>query len=376
MKNKKLWIIAGIVAVAAIAFGYVMYKGRPVQTGEKPTIRIAQMLPLTGDKAVFGTTSAAVAEMFIAEWREKNPNAKYNYEIVYENVQTPAEATTGLNRLASLKEVDATYTFITGLSLALSPVTEKNKIVHLSYSLDDHAAIGEYNYILKPDVGAAMEKLLEHLYDIGKRKIALIVASDGGPAANGKEFMNVFSKQNKIAMVGEPHYINTGEKDFRILLQKIKNSGADAIVYMAVPPEADILIFQARQMNLGIDITGYHTINMVKDKKTVEGMWNIDEPLINPDFAKRIMSAAKTETTYYSEHTWTILSVLFAAFESAPAKPGFKPAAIDVAKQIPIVARGMQNPMGTLGVDADGNVVLPAPTVQKIVNGKIMTMVK
>lgn len=54
---------------------------------EKTVIKIVALYPMSGDAAIYGDASRKVAEAFLSEWKTNNPNAKYEYNVHFEDVQ-------------------------------------------------------------------------------------------------------------------------------------------------------------------------------------------------------------------------------------------------------------------------------------------------
>jgi len=369
---KKIFAALGIVVViAAIAFAFV----RRAPAGEKPVIRIVQMLPLSGDMAVFGTVARDVSEMFLADWRAANPNAKYNYEIIYEDIQmSPAMAATAMRRLTSGGgRVDATFTVLSGAALAISPIAEEKKIIQVSWTSDPRTGVGEYNFRMVSDWNVAMRKLIAKLVADGHRKVAVVAAGDAGSQAFVPIFIEELGKQDVLRLAGSPHTVNPDERNFGILLQRIKSEGADSIVLQALSPISDIFITQARRANLGITITGYQSIGAIADKKITEGMWGYDDAKPDHEFSERVNAITGKQGTYYSEYVYAMLQVLVGAFELA-GEEGRRPNPALVAKSMPLAARGTESPFGRLRALDDGTILLPEPTLQKIVGGKSITV--
>ncbi|MDD3668696.1 MAG: ABC transporter substrate-binding protein [Alphaproteobacteria bacterium] len=376
MTKKIIYLIAGCIAAVALVLLALHFKPQaPVHPNDKPVVRIALILPMTGDAGIYGQVAQKVSDMFLSDFRAAHPDAKYNYEVLCEDAQLSAQkAVLAFKRLHALYKLDAVGGIFSSFALAINPTAEQEKVIQLVWAVDPRAGAGDYNLRMSSNVNVIAKKIADKLVRDGSKKVAVVIANETANIVYGEAFVNELAKRDGIKIVGKPHYFNPGERDFRILLYKIKNAGADTIVLMSLPPENGIFIRQAREIGLNLPITGFQTINTVSDKTLVEGMWNYDHVKADPAFAQRVMRIANVDGTYYSEYIYGLLSVLTAAFEAAPANAGAKPVPLDVVKTIPVVAKGMKTPFGTLDVDENGEILFPPLTLQKIVNGASVTI--
>ena len=85
------WLLALCMILALMACKEE--KKESAQVKAKPVVRFAALYPLSGDGAQYGETAQKVAKMFFDDFNQKNPQAKYDYQVIFEDVQWSAAKT-------------------------------------------------------------------------------------------------------------------------------------------------------------------------------------------------------------------------------------------------------------------------------------------
>ena len=365
MRNKKLWIIIGVVAIVTAVFAF-MPRHAPVD--DKPVVRIAALYPMTGDAALFGEASRKVVESFMKEWEANNPDARYRYEVRFEDVQMSTQkAITAVQRMAARNRADAVIGLLSAQALAVNPIVNRNQIISLFYTLDPATSAGDYVFRLATDVELAIDKLILRLQKQGIKKIALVAVNDVSNNILYDEIVRQIGAQDKITL-GPVFRINPGERDFIMIIQRIKQSDADMLVLQALPPEADVFFAAIRNSGLEIPVSAYQTLGMLADKSLAEGMWEISDVTASPEWIEKHSEILGGTNTYYSEATYTMLNILINAWENADAEPGQKPTPESVAQSIKSHTAGLETPLGILQTDDNGDILMNV-TVREIRDG-------
>ncbi|MCL1892312.1 MAG: ABC transporter substrate-binding protein [Alphaproteobacteria bacterium] len=366
--NKKLWIIIAVIAiVAAIALAFSPRRA-PMPASDKPVVKIAALYPMSGDAAIYGDASRKVIEAFLSEWESNNPNARYKYEVHFEDVQLSTQkAVTAMQRIALNDEADAIMNILSSISLAINPITDKYRIININYTLDPATSSGDYAFRLATDVKLAIGKLVSRLQNQGVKKIALVASNDVSGNILYEEIIRQMKAQDKVAL-GPTFRINPGEKNFDVIIQKIKQSDADMLILEALPPESDLFFIAMKRNNLRIPATAYQTLGTLKDKSLAEGMWEINDVSASPEWIEKYSKVLGGTDTYYSDATYTMLNVLINAWEKADTEPGQRPTKESVVKSMKKNTAGLKTPLGTLQTDEEGDILMSI-VVREIQNG-------
>lgn len=367
MKKKLL----AILVIVIIIFGAwkIFNQTQNLEASDKPTIKIVALYPMTGDGAVYGETAKKVAGKFMSDWEAAHPNAKYKYEIVYEDMQiSPQRAIIAANRHISAGDTDVFLSILSSVSQALNPVAEKNKIITLSFALDPSASKGFYNFRIGMDVTQGTLKLLNKMEQMGVKRVSVVNAVETSSEILATDILQQLKVQNKISVVGT-HKFNPGERDFGLLVQKIAQEKPDMIILETNPPESDLFLTAIKKHKIKIPVTGWQFIEVVQNKELAEGMFGVDPVSADEMFLKEFSQELDGNVTYYSEYTYLMLSVITNAFEKTEPTNNQKASTKELAQAILNETNGLKTPLGKLNIDSEGSILLPS-VIHKVVNGK------
>ncbi|MCL2737629.1 MAG: ABC transporter substrate-binding protein [Alphaproteobacteria bacterium] len=368
MRKKKLLIIIGLVAAAVSAFVLVP-RGADKSDDGRPVVRVVMLYPMTGDMAAFGDVNRRVIDAFMPEWKAQNPDAKYRYEIIWEDVQfSTARAVTIMHRFARNQRADAVVSIFSGMALAINPIINRHRIINLNYTLDPATSDGDFAFRLTLDMEAAIDKLLSRVQAQGVNKIAVIGGSD---VANTILYDTIVRQANArdTLTLGPTFRIRPGEQNFDVMVRQIRQSGAGMVVMQLMPPDSDRFITAMRRNNLNIPVTGQQTIGLVTDKSLVEGMWEVRDVTATPEWLDRFGGVLGRTDTYYAEATYMMINILVNAWEMADAAPGEKPTPEAVAESMIRNTAGLRTSLATLRTDDDGNILVPT-VIREIRDGR------
>ncbi len=369
---KKL-IIAVLIIVAIGAILLLSNKPSNAPIGDKPTVKIAALFPMTGDAGVYGQISQKVSKMFLDEFNKNNPKAKYNYEVIFEDVQlSSAKAVSALKKVVHIDKADAIMSVQSSVALVINPEAEKNKIIQLSFASDPAVAKGEYNFRIGADIKQVVDMTIARMKKQGIKKVsAVILVGDVASYITGKAFEEQMKKEKDIEL-GSVSLVNFTDKNFDVIIEKIKKENSDMILLEALPPVSDLFLRRMKMLNLNIPVTGAWTLASLSDKSLAEGMWAFDDAVTDPVFEKKFQETiGATGGTFYSEYTYAILTVLTNAWENTPSEPGKKPTSEEVVKTMMKKTKGLKSSLGTLDIDQEGNVTLQG-VIKTIKNGNFI----
>lgn len=337
----------------------------------KPIVKFAALYPLSGDGAQYGQTAQEVYKMFMEDFHKNNPNSKYNYEVIFEDVQwSAAKTATAMQKVVYADKVSAVFAITSSQGLVINPIAEQNKVIQLSYAVDSKVAEGEYNFTISTSISKIADMTISKMKENNVKKVAFITLSND--IASVKVADNIISKleENDMESVGQ-YMINSEEKDFTIMLEKIKSSSPDMIVFESLPPTADLVLRRMKIMGIEIPVTGIWTMTSLNDKSLADGFWFVDDGEATPDFVERYEQRVGTKGTHYGEYLYTILTVLTNAFENTQSKEGNIPDTAEVIKTMMKQTKGLKTALGTLDINENGEIGLSG-TYKKMENGKVI----
>ena len=340
------------------------------EQSNKPVVKIAFLYPMSGDGAMFGYTAQKVSDWYLSEFEKNNPNAKYKYRAIFEDAQWSASKTATLaNKVITVDNADAMLSMTSSQGMVMNPIAEQNKVIQLSFAADPKAAQGDFNFRIATSAKNVVERTFKYMKKNNMKTFSTVVlTSDAGSVAVVDEFKRVAS-ENKNVKMKSAYSINPGDKNFDVMLAKIKKESPDILVVEALPPESDLFLRAMYRANVKIPVTGIWTIPALTDKSVAEGMWYVDDATATPEFMKQFERVIGGKATNYGEFAYTMLNVLTNAWENADAESGQKPAPENVVKSIMKNTNGLKTPLGTLTIENDGSIALPG-VMKQIKNGE------
>lgn len=256
--NKKAWIW-GLVATVVLGGAWVI-ASRNGGSHDTGPIKIGFIGPLTGDAASFGETEKNATQMAVNAVNAGGGINGKEVDVIYEDGRCTGEgATSAINKLIS---VDHVQVILGGAcsaeTLAAAPIAEQNKVILFSAFSSNPAITNAGDYIFRDSPSDADVARLDAntIINGGYKKVALI--SENSDYAQGvRQIMIDAFKSADVAAVLDQNFIS-GTTDFRDVVLKIKQSGADVIY---VNPASSgktgaLLVKQLRQADVTTPVHG------------------------------------------------------------------------------------------------------------------------
>lgn len=321
----------------------------------KPVVKIGMMLPLSGDFAAYGDATKRAIQMV----KEDTVDAKNYYDFVLEDSGTDsAKAPSIIRKMVFTDKINAVMGYISSTAMVVAPIANENKIPSLFFVAAPEASLGEYNFRLYPAVPIGTKMLADKIKSENKKNVAVVYQNV--PAMNYlvMEMLPVL-KQNLKVVLNENFLPD--EKNFFVLLQKIKKAKPDYIILEGMPPSLDIFMKQLHDNNINIPVTGYQTIGMMNTLDGNDGMWDVDSARATQEFFDRYQKMGGTDNLYYADYVYTMLMALVNGFENASPD--------NMAEFIAAAAQA-KSPIGDLTVTANKDLGITKHIYQQVVNGK------
>lgn len=338
-------------------------KKESAQTDNRPVVKIGVLYPMSGDAAFLGDSAQKAANLFFKEF--DRANAKYKYELVWEDSQAnPAKGVMAARKLIDYDHVDIIFDLYSSVAVAVSPITNEKKTLHLTFAQDREISTGFYNWRVVTSTKKTGEKMLSALKKRNLLNVVSVVENTAGTLSLYSGFEKAAG--NDKDMMVETNNVNPGERDFNLLLQRIKNKKPDAIVVLLHTPEIDIFMRQAKTNEINIPIVGIQSFTFLKEKSLAEGSWFVDVAMADKDFLERYKISSGDDITNFAENFYTLLQVTTTIYESFDKRE--KPTHEEFIAQIPVV-NGIISPIGRLVVDKEEQNVDSEASVRAIKNG-------
>ena len=332
------------------------------QANAKPVIKIGVMYPLSGDGAAFGDAAKNDAEMFFAEFNKK-PH-KFDYKVIFEDNQYKlAKQATLTQKLINVDKVDVLVSVMSNFGAVVSPLAEQHKILHFSVATDPAVSKGFYNMITSSNPAGEADVMYRQLLKEGAKKVDIVVVNATGPESMVDYFEKRVAQDNQIK-IGQTFHVNAEEKDFRIMLYKIKESAPDYILVQLAMPTIDIFLKQYRESGIKIPVTGIESFTYLQNRELAEGMWYADAAPATDDFVKKYQAKTGKTATDYAEYLDFILQMITFGYEGVGTT--------DRAKVIDYIqnnSEGEITAVGKITTEPDG-ILNGQPVIKTIINGE------
>lgn len=254
--SKKIW--AGLVIIFVIVVFGLLISNRQPDSAE--SIILGATFPLTGEVASYGQKAKKGIELALDKINAAGGLLGKQVEVDFQDDKNDKkEAVSIINKFASIDKYPVVFGSAgSGVSLAICPITNKNKIIQIS-SISSSALLstqgGDYFFRTVPADDQQAEILAEYVIKSGLKKIALVYTNNswGKPLAEG--FKEKFITSGGEVLVEEG--IQENSNDFRTILSKIKQiDGLEAIVSPTYPKEGGVLVRQAKELGLTLKLFG------------------------------------------------------------------------------------------------------------------------
>ena len=219
------------------------------------TIKLGVAGPHSGDLASYGIPTVKAAELVVKEVNAKGGVLGKQVELLVEDdVCKPEVATNTATKLVSEK-VDVVLGHIcSGATKAALGIYKDSKIIAMSPSATNPALTqsGDYPNFFRTIASDDAQAKLEVDFALKVLKVKKVaVLHDKGDYGKGlAEFAKGFLEQAPQAEVVLYEGITPGAVDYSAVVQKIKRSGAEAVIFGGYHPEASKIVSQMRKKRM------------------------------------------------------------------------------------------------------------------------------
>ncbi len=219
------------------------------------TIKLGVAGPHSGDLASYGIPTVKAAELVVNDINAKGGVLGKQVELLVEDdVCKPEVATNTATKLIS-KNVDIVLGHIcSGATKAALGIYKDSNIIAMSPSATNPGLTQSGDYpnfyrtIASDDAQARLE--VDFALDVLKLKKIAVLHDKGDYGKGLAEFAKGFLEKDPRAEVVLYEGITPGAVDYTAVVQKIKRSGAEAVIFGGYHPEASKIITQIRKKRM------------------------------------------------------------------------------------------------------------------------------
>ncbi|MCW5711252.1 ABC transporter substrate-binding protein [Shinella sp.] len=258
LTRRTLCLSTAILSLAALAPGLA----GEAKADEAP-IKLGIVAPMSGPNARYGAFSMHGAELAVKEINDAGGVNGHKIELYNADSQgTPVEGVSATRRLIDQDEVDFVIGDVSSsVTLAMQPVAEDAGVLLLNAASSNPkitygAGVGGFKWTYRnypTDENRAYVVAKYAAEERGFTKFAVLsVDSDYGRSAI--EFTKKYLPEFKGEILSEDYY-KEGEVDFRSVLAKIRDGGAEAIIMYGLADTTPIVARQMVELGLAGKVT-------------------------------------------------------------------------------------------------------------------------
>lgn len=327
------------------------------QAEDRPVVTLGATLPLTGDISFFGTGIKNSLSMAL----EDAGNTKYRYKLLLEDDQGMAsKAVAAFYKLTEVDKTNVVISTTSPMALALAPLVRRKGVLHLGLASDSSYADGKFNFNVWPAPGIPAGKLVQQFQKRNIKRVALMGLEHAWPRADFAAIVNLAKVAGIEVVLHE--YFTPGETNFRPLLGRFRNSGADIGVLVSFSPEIDVFTRQYRELQINIPLTSEWAFEASKEPNLYEGFWFVNLDSAGDDYREKYKKRFGFVPYAQMELGDIFVKLIVKAFEGAGDGKSI-PTTQSVAAEL-LKIQNEPSVLGSIGINSYG--VLVAPYVVKI----------
>ena len=270
----KILITTIIIAIISTVIIYVTHENSSI-ISSKPTIKIGVTLPLTGNLASLGQSSKDSLELAMNKLNKSK--LRYNYKLIIEDDQfKPIVGSTNTQKLINVDKVSALLSFGSPVGNAVTSISEKYSIPHINgFASDPNVANGKFSYIHYTPAKEDVDLFIKVLQ---KKNIQRITILEQANNPGSKSIIDELKLKTSITniKIDEIISVNGGDRDFRTILSKLRDSKTQLLVLIITTPELEIFTKQFYDFKIKIPITSIEAFEFSDQLQLFEGNWYIN----------------------------------------------------------------------------------------------------
>lgn len=364
MPESKKWggVVLGIIVIVLIALGIWQGTNHQSLTG---SIKIGVVTQLTGGVAFIG--EGVMNAMLLA--RENLGKTKYSYELIFEDDQLdPKKTSTAANKLINIDRVDVIVSDSSGSGNVVTPIAERSKVVHIGIASDANIAKGDYNFIHWTPPSEEGGVFVKELQKRNIKKLAMFNLNQQGVAAIAGDLKEKL-KGTDISVVTEQMF-NFGERDFRSIIMKAKQSKPEIYLLLAFSPELEMLARQIKEVGITTPLTSIESFELTEQVDLFEGEWYVNAAEPTGKFIDQYNKKTGKNPVMGTANAYDVFNLIVAAAEKIESST--KPTTKEIAEEL-MKINSFTGALGDLSVNEEG-IVISKAVVRVIKDGRPVTI--
>lgn len=285
---------------------------------DKHALKIGAALPLTGDIASYGKSAQNGINLALEEVN-KDPNSKVKLEVDFQD--TKGDIQPAVNITQKFATIDR-YPIIIGeaassVSKAMSAITANNKVLQISpISSSPELTADDYFFRVCPSDAFQATISAKWVFEEGHKKVGILYVNNSW----GNSLQELF-KSNYEMLGGKVVAVessNEGDRDFKVQITKLLQSGADAIYCPTYGKEGGTILKQFKELGNKLPIYGADVWSspelLATAKDAAEGIKIVKPSELSSDsynsFKAKFKDRYNSEPDVYAAYSYDVVMIL------------------------------------------------------------------
>lgn len=228
--NKKVWIVVGTAFLIAVVGLAVMYTRGPESAEGPETVKVGAVLPMTGNLAFLGEPVKRGMDLAVERINAQGGVDGNKIELIYEDSQGQAkEGVSATRKLINQDGVDIVTTFLTGVSEAVKPVAEQEKVLLLAQTVSPTIAEkATYTIRMHYSFEEGARKIADYLVQSGEEPFGFVYSSDPSTSYQIEEVIIPELEANGNDEILTETF-DVGDKEFRSQLLRMQSNDVNQL---------------------------------------------------------------------------------------------------------------------------------------------------
>ncbi len=293
-KPNKIILISLVIVAALVWFIY----NRGAKTADQATIKIAALIPLSGNSAGQGELIKQGLDLALDEISSSGQKI----EIVYSDTQGDSKKAVGAYLdLKSRENISAVITWGSSVAMAISPLSNQDHIIQMGVATaaSQYRSLHDYNFRNYPTADQEEQFLTQAVKEkFGtNKKIAIFYINNDAGKSSAQNFTQNWQKLGGKIAFNEG--FDGSQTDYRSELAKIKITSPDIVILMGYPSETGIILKQARQLGITAQ---FISPSFVLGPEMIEAAGDSAEGLLVADSSPDINTKPSQELKTFAEN--------------------------------------------------------------------------
>lgn len=235
----------------------------------KTVVRLGAVLPLSGSLSHLGTSYRDAMQLAL---EQKGGGTSLHYEILFEDDGSDLKKTaTATQKLLDRDGVQGIVSMWSNQGKVVGPMAAKKRVPHFACAWDKSVSDADTTFNISSTPDAFMAAFVDELKRQKIATINVIELNDSGSISAHDELQRRLSA-TPIRMLSRERF-DSGTRDFRSLLTKVRQHPADVLYINAGSPELELLAQQSRSIGIKSAFTTIGCFDFTTAPELFEGSW-------------------------------------------------------------------------------------------------------